>query len=73
MLQADLIRVMHGTPAYEEYLDEMQQKHEADARKHEADARKLAKQKARRKTRCAAIKKVYRRLIAIVTKVKEDR
>ena len=43
---------MHGTAAYEAYLDEVQYK-------QEADAKRLAKQQARRKARSAAVKRAY--------------
>ncbi|MCJ1424374.1 hypothetical protein MMC29_002262 [Sticta canariensis] len=55
---ADMIRSMHGTAAYEAYLDEVQHK-------HEADAKRLAKQQARRKARSAAFKRACLRVKAI--------
>lgn len=53
-----MILSMHGTAAYEAYLDEVQQK-------QKADAEGLERQRARRKARAAAVKRVCRRLKAI--------
>ena len=53
-----MIRSMHGTAAYEAYLDEVQHK-------QEADAKRLEKQQARRKARSAAVKRACLRLKAI--------
>ena len=54
-----MIRSMHGTAAYEAYLDEVQYK-------HEADAKRLANQQARRKARSAAFKRACHRLKVIL-------
>lgn len=63
---AELIRGTYGNATYDAYLKEMQQN-------NEADATQLAKQQARRRARRAAVTKVFRRLIAFVTKVRENR
>lgn len=64
--QAELIRGTYGSATYDAYLNEMQQK-------HEADAIQLAKQQARRTARRAAMTKACRRLMAFVAKVMDNR
>ena len=53
-----MILSMHGTAAYEAYLDEVQHK-------HEADAKRLAEQQARRTARSAALKRACLRVKAM--------
>lgn len=61
IIQADLIRVMHGTPAYEKFIDETRLKREAEATQR-------TERLARRRARSAALKGAYHRLTALFTK-----
>lgn len=62
IIQADLIRGMHGIAAHESFLEETRLK-------NEADAMQLAKQRARRRARSAAVKRVCCRLTALFVKL----